>query len=152
MKSLRHFVRVPNHTTHLIYFLSSVTAFSGRLATRQETCNAFLCAPDFGWDRLIDTLGASFYHLSQPDDRYPQPGTLPPETETQPTEPDINSQVPNSWQDPNDIPRSKTDIELLQLAAPYSGSNECQRASPSADYPSVDSVQNDEVNHSFSFS
>lgn len=132
--------------------MSSVVAFSGRLAKRQETCDAFFCVPDLNWDRLIDTLGASFYHLSQPDDRYHQPGTLPPETETEtkPTESDINSQVPNSWQDPNDIPTLKTDIELLELA-PYPGSNECQRASPNADYPSDDSVQNGEVNHSFSF-
>lgn len=158
MKSLGHFVRVRVHIhiIHLIYLFSSVTAFSGRLAIRQETCDAFFCAPDLSWDRLIDTLGASFYHLSQPDDRYPQPGTLPPEpeteteTETEPTESDINSQVPNSWQDPNDMPTSKTDIELLQLA-PDPGSNECQRASPSADYPSDDSIQNGEVNHSFSF-
>lgn len=141
MRSLGHFV-LPSPITCLICFLSSVSAFSARLAIRQETCDAFYCAPDVSWDRLVETVGAWFYHLSQPDG-YLQPGTLPPETETQPAESDINSQ------DPNNMPTSNTDIELLQLA-PYPGSNECQRAPPSADYPSSDdSVQNDEVNHFF---
>lgn len=145
MRSLGHFI--PIRITHLVCFLSSVSAFSARLAIRQETCDTFYCAPDVSWDRLVDTLGAWFYHLSQPDG-YLQPGTLPPETETQPTESDINSQVPNTRQDPNNMPTSNTDMELLQLA-PYPGSNECQRAPPSADYPSDDSAQNDEVNHFF---
>lgn len=145
MRSLGHFV--PIRITYLICFLSSVSAFSGRLAIRQETCDTFYCAPDISWDGLVDTLGAWFYHFSQPDG-YLQPGTLPPETETQPTESDINSQVPNIGQNPNSMPTSNTDIELLQLA-PYLGSNECQRTPPSADYPSDDSVQNDEVNHFF---
>ncbi len=147
MRSLRHFV--PIRIIYLICSLSPVSAFSGRLAIRQETCDTFYCAPDISWDRLVDTLGAWFYHLSQPDG-YLQPETLPPETETetQPTESDIYSQVPNTRQDPNHMPTSNTDIELLQLA-PYPGSNECQRTPSSADYPSDDSVQNDEVNHFF---
>lgn len=145
MRSLVHILAI--HITCLICFLSLVSAFSGRLAKRQETCDTYLCAPNVSWDGLVDTLGAWFYDLSQPDG-YLQPGTLPPETETQPTKADINTQIPNTRQDPNNLPTSNTDIELLQLA-PYPGSNECQRAPSSADYPSDNSVQNDEVNHFF---
>lgn len=145
MRSLGHILAI--RITCLICFLSSVSAFLGRLALRQETCDTYLCAPDFSWDGLVDNLGAWFYHLSQPDG-YLQPGTLPSETGTQPDESEINTQVPNTRQDPNNLPISNTDIELLQLA-PYPGSNECQRAPPSADYPPDNSVQNDEVNHFF---
>lgn len=145
MRNLGHFLAI--RITYLICFLSSVLAFSGRLAIRQMTCDTFFCAPDDSWDRLVDTLGAWFYQIPQPDG-YLQPGNLPPETETQSTESDINSQVPKNQQDPNNLPKSNTDIELLQLA-PYPGSNECQRAPLSADYPFDNSVQNDEVNHFF---
>lgn len=133
--------------TCLICFASSVSAFLGRLAIRQETCDTYFCVPNINWDTLVDTLGAWSNHPSQPDG-YLQPGTLPPDTETQPTEPDIDPQEPNTRQDPNNLPTSNTDIELLQLA-PNPGSDECQHAPPPADSPSDISAQNDEVTHFF---
>lgn len=145
MRSLGHILAI--RITSMICFLSSVSGFSGRVAIRQETCDTYWCASNFSWDGLVDTLGAWFNYHSQPDG-YLQPGTLPPETETQPTEADINTQIPNTRQDPNNLPTSNSEIELLQLA-PYPGSNECQRAPPSADYSSDNSVQNDEVNNFF---
>lgn len=60
----------------------------------------------------------------------------------------MNPQEPNTRLDPSSLPTSNSDIELLQLA-PNPGSNECQRAPPSADFPSDISAQNDEVNQFF---